>query len=773
MSRSIIKIAKLTLLGLLLLSGRFSGIYAQEVNHRVKPKLLSITALDKNTVQLHFDGKSPVLHKRDIHPTGDLTVKSIRTKKNTTTLKTSRIQINRDYFFGIDGYGQLPVDLGPVLDKVASPKPLGFSIQGKQTVFRLFAPRSHTVNLVLFDRHDATEGKAFQMTPSPDGVWEVRLQGRFWGKYYGYKLSGPAAPFEKFSPDKVIADPYSIAVCSKNNYHHEAKSIILDTSRYDWEGDRPVHIAWEDLIIYEMHIRDMTADASSRVKEKGTYHGFIEKNRRGGLDYVKKLGVNAVELLPIQDFGNIELPYNVEINGVKNTWNPYERNHWGYMTSYFFAPESYYASGGNMTLGEYNGIHGQQVNEFKDLIKTLHAEGIAVILDVVYNHVSQYDLNPFKYIDKVYYFHLNPEMDFLSFSGCGNDFKTDRPMARRMILDSIKYWLKEYHVDGFRFDLAAMLDWKTVEAITKEARKINPDVILVAEPWGGGKYDLAGFSDRGWAAWNDLIRNGVKGQNPENGLGWIFGEYWNDNSAEKIKSYIKGSTRKYGGPFKQKSHSINYLESHDDNTLGDFIRIGSGEVNPQDKIRDLEANAKLTPLQLQLNKLAAAFLFTSQGVVMIHEGQEFARSKVIAQTDAPDPNIGHIDHNSYNKDNETNWLNFDFAALNENLVNYYRGLIALRKKYRAFRATPSESIQFIEARTNFSVGYVLPKAASGDPHNLAVLMNANPHEKARFHLPQGHWQKLVDGAKAGIIPFGKPVKRTVTVPARTALVLID
>lgn len=734
-------------------------------------KIISARALDRNRILVMFDSENYSFEKEDVILDGALPVTDMTTEGKAVILRTPDLDYRKNYTVKIDGHGSLIVDPAALLDDVFSDKPLGASVEDGQTVFRLFAPRATSVSLVLFENHDDVSGAGYDMVLAEDGVWEYRLDGTHFGKYYGYKIAGPNESNEHFAPERIIADPYAKAVTTKNSYLHEAKSIIVKSDDYDWEGDEPVSIVWEDLVIYEMHVRDMTVHPSSEVKDKGTYRGLVEKGGRGGIEHILELGVNAVELLPCHDFANIEIPYGVEVNGMKNTWNPYERNHWGYMTSYFFAPESYYASDGTMQRGAYNGIRGQQVAEFKDMVKAFHREGIAVIMDVVYNHVSHYDLNPFKYIDKKYYFRLNPRMEFLELSGCGNDFKTERPMARRMIVDSIKHWMQEYHIDGFRFDLATMLDWETIEAITAAARKINPDVILIAEPWGGGGYDLGGFSERGWAAWNDLFRNGVKGQNPVNGLGWIFGHYWNDNTLESIKRYVRGSLKKYRGPFVEKGHSINYLESHDDHTLGDFIRIGTGRVKSEEKIRDITENAKLTDEELKLHKLAAAFLLTSQGAVMIGEGQEFARSKVIAETSVPDPHVGQIDHNSYNKDNETNWLNFEHKELNRELFDYYRGLIELRNTYPAFRRTPSEQIQFLPTKTRFAIGYLLPKTEEKESTSFIVMMNANPQKKADFKLPEGTWRKVVDEKRSGSEIFGDPVTGAVQIPARTVLVL--
>ncbi len=739
----------------------------------MRTKIISAKALNKNHIQIEFENRDFTVSTKDVTINADITINKVRTKGRSVTLETTDLDYHNSYFIQIGRYGNVPIDVGRMLDSITSEKTLGFSVENNQTVFRLFAPRAASVQLVIFEKHTDNTGREYEMTNGDNGVWEYGLEGTYWGKYYGFKVDGPSDSTEIFAPEQIIADPYSKAVITKNSYLHEAKSIILNDHDYDWEGDAPLSIDWEDLVIYEMHVRDMTAHPSADVSEKGTYRGLVEKGSKGGINHILELGVNAVELLPCQEFGNIEIPFEQNVNGVTNTWNPYAHNHWGYMTSYFFAPESYYASGENLTPGEYCGVHGQQVNEFKDMVKAFHKAGIAVIMDVVYNHVSHYDWNPLKYIDKEYYFRLDSSMNFIKTSGCGNDLKTERPMTRRLIVDSIKYWLEEYHIDGFRFDLATMIDWETVERITEAAKKINPDVILIAEPWGGGKYDLGGFSDRDWAAWNDLIRNAVKGQNPIDGLGWIFGRYWGGNNKNTIERYVRGSTREYGGPFVKKSHSINYLESHDDYTLGDFIRIGCGAVKPDQKITDITANARLTDTQMKLHKLAAAFLLTSQGPAMIGEGQEFARSKVIASTGVPDSDAGRLDHNSYNKDNETNWLNFGHKELNQDLFDYYKGLIELRKEHPSFRRMSPTEIQFLESTSDLSIGFFLSKTPSGDTKNFVLLMNASPDQPAQFTLPKGNWQKVVDDKRAGRIAFGTEFQGTIIIPPVSASVLVN
>jgi pullulanase len=668
-----------------------------------------------------------------------------------------------------------------IFDSLLSTKELGCIIEGSTTTFRLFGPRATEVKLVLFDRYDQDRGNEYGMTyDALDGVWEYTSRDLLYGKYYGYRVSGPAGTGEMFDPSVVISDPYSKAVTIFNSYRHPAKTLILDT-RYDWGND--VSLAptnHNELIIYEAHLRDLTVHPSSGISARGTFTGMTEKGRAGGLSYLKDLGVNAIEFLPLHKFGTLELPYldpNYRSDlGEMNTWNPYERNHWGYMTSYYFAPETYYASDGTVERNHYTGTDGRAVKEMKDMIKTLHGEGFTVLMDVVYNHVSQYDYNPFKYIDRYYYFRTDPAGNFTKNSGCGNDFFTDRPMARRLIIDSVLYWMKEYHIDGFRFDLASLIDRETCRQLTAAAKKINPNVILIAEAWSMGKYDPPGFSDIGWAAWNDQFRNGIKGQNPQNGLGFIFGKNQGSDKKKSVMNYITGTLREDGGMFMKKEHSINYLESHDDYTLGDFIRLGTGDIKETDIITNPDDHSRLTSRQLALNKLAAMFLLTSQGPVMIHEGQEFARSKVIAPTMAPDSNVGRIDHNSYEKDNETNWLNYHHKELNTELYNYYRELIRLRKMYPVFSSAPKRAIEFKSTRNEFFIAYKLKATSafsSKSRKSFFVLLNGHSSKSSRITLPEGKWKIIADGTH---ISPDRPIRavegKIVSIPPTTGMILI-
>ncbi|MFB3055958.1 MAG: alpha-amylase family glycosyl hydrolase [Ignavibacteriaceae bacterium] len=650
-------------------------------------------------------------------------------------------------------------------DQLYSDKKLGSFVKEGRTFFRVFSPSAEDVKLILFENPEQVFGKAYDMAKDESSVWEVSLEGELYGSFYGYRVKHSDIPGIE---NIICLDPYAKAVTTFNTYFNPRRAIIIKEDNYDWEGDEWIQMDWRDLIIYEMHIRDMTEHLSSGAEERGTYKGLIEKGKTGGIDYLKSLGVNAVELLPVQEFANIEIPFKDSLNGKYNSWNPYERNHWGYMTAAYFAPEAYYSENvRNIEWNKWSGKEAKAVNDFKDVVKAFHKEGIAVIMDVVYNHISEYELGNLKEIDKQYYFRLNENGDYIAQSNVGNDFKTEHPMSRRLIVESVLYWMKEYHIDGFRFDLGKLIDWETIEEVIYEAQKINPQVIFVCEPWGGG-YDPSGFSVRGWGAWNDQIRNGIKGENPFNGQGWIFGKWYGNNDPDRIKNYVSGTlTKDKHGLFNLPEHSVNYLDSHDGYTLGDFIRLGLGDVKKDQLIEDVDEHVKLTGQQLKLNKLAALFLFTSRGITMITEGQEFARSKVIPDDIAvSDKQKGMIDHNSYDKDNETNYINYNHAKINEDLLNYYKGLIELRKKYEAFRRADYDQVHFFDLKDNpFAMGYMLDYNSD----KFIVLLNAST-KMEEFLLPEGKWEILVDARSTGDEPLTVISSKAVLDPS-TGLVL--
>lgn len=626
---------------------------------------------------------------------------------------------------------------------------LGCFPEKDHTEFRIFCPRAESIEVEIFKNADQEKGHRFALNRNGNDIWQLTIKGNYEGQLYGYRIKPPADKpcYDCPDDDILIADPYSLLVVTENTHLQRPKSVIMKPEPFNWEGDTfvcPNDI--RDLVIYETHLKDLTAHETAGIHQPGTYKGFIDKNGRGGVNHLKKMGINAVELLPLQKFAYFEPPHNEPISeGVINTWNAYGRNYWGYMTSFFFAPETIYATDGTIEPGAVNGTSKKAIRELKEMVKMLHKEGITVILDVVYNHVSQYDLNPFKLIDKEYYFRLNEDGHYISDSGCGNDFKTEAPMARRLIIDSVLYWMQEFHIDGFRFDLANLIDRETLQQLRKEAEAINPNVLLIGEPWGGG-YDPKGFSEIGWPSWNDQIRNGVKGSDPTKDLGFIFGKWHWEASREGLENFLSGTLNGFSnGRYNSSAHAVNYLESHDGYTLGDFIRIG---LNPEmaSKTHKRSDLVRLSQDQLKLNKLAALFLFAAQGTPMIHAGQEWARTKVVHAVDGvDDPYAGHLDHNSYEKDNKTNYLNFGDIRKNQELFNYYRSLIELRKNAPALRKARPQDLRFWNYNDSLHITLSIFGEGCEDKYDYIVSINGNPFAVHTIELPSGVWEIVASG----------------------------
>lgn len=735
--------------------------------------LLSAQLQARNRIVLRFDHTVGHLTAADITVAPRVRIAALESLENVCVLHTDELDLRKSYTLFVHNAGSAPVIPDGVFDSCVSDKELGCTRAGGLLVFRLFAPRATSVILQLQATLDDAFGTLFAMDMDESGVWEIALDEQPEWNYYSYRVDAPPAPGMELDLPGPIADPYARAVVTRNSYRHEARAVLpMRIPDFDWGDDAPVPVAARDLVIYEMHVRDMTAHASSDVGEEhaGTYTGLAAARGCGGIGYLSELGVNAVELLPVQHFASIEPPYMQRTSeGLCNTWNPYERNHWGYMTSYFFAPEPTYATGSVSQPGLWNDVSCRHVTELKSLIKSLHAAGIAVILDVVYNHTSQYDEQPLKRIDALYYYRTDPRGNLSNGSGCGNDLHTARPMARRLIVESIAHWMTEYHVDGFRFDLAAMIDDETFAAIRAHAESINPHVVLIAEPWGGGAYDLARFSRLNMPSWNDVFRNGVKGVSPS-APGFIFG-HWGWNPPEAFGRWILGCITESGGPLHDAAHSVNYLASHDGYTLGDFVRLGCGEAREHQPVRDQTKNALLSGTQLRIQRLAACMLFVSQGAVMIHHGQEFGRSKVIARRRLSGTTPGMLDHNSYEKDDETNWINWLHADLNADLLAYYRGLIALRAALRPLRHAPPRAYTFLVPDVPVASGFVIDAPVPlGDM--IAVLLNANHGATARYTLPEGLWRVYADAERAGVTAIRSLQGGSVDVPAGTAMVLV-
>lgn len=648
--------------------------------------------------------------------------------------------------------------------------PLGCTTEAGTTVFRLFAPKASAVAVHIYDSFENEKGITIPLEKNDSGIWETLIQDTFHDHWYDYAIEGPENDPSFMPSSHPIADPRSTFVTSRNHHLQFPKTRINKQLNFDWEDD--TFVAPEDprdLIIYETHIKDLVAHSSAKTYVQGIYNDFREAEV-GGISHLKRLGVNAVEFLPLQKFAYFEPPFGEETEeGIENTWNPYSRNYWGYMTSFYFAPETIYASDAKLEANAVVGYSNKAEFELKKLIKTLHKEGISVIMDVVYNHASHYDLNPLKYTAKDHYFKLDDHGNFLNDSWTGNDINTTSEQSRKLIVESVKHWMREYHVDGFRFDLAGILDWETIDLIKEEAKKINPNVILIAEPWGS-EYKPDGFSNHDWASWNDRFRNGIKGYSPLKDKGLIFGNI-GLHTRFAIENLIRGTLRSGEfGHFNHSGHSVNYLESHDGYTLGDYIRIALNPDKATEIFESKEQAAVLSKEEKRISKFAALILFVSQGITMMHAGQEWARAKVIVDPDGIDPEKGTLDRDSYNKDDETNWLNFNEIDLNIELFNYYKGLIEIRLQSPSFRRSNPEDINFKVYQDPLHITFSINGKSSGDMYDYFVSLNANSEQAHDIVLPEGYWELIADVGTAGIKTI-KSVQKKLNVPATSGVIL--
>lgn len=625
---------------------------------------------------------------------------------------------------------------GPVLDRLYSDKPLGVTLDREQnaTTYRLFAPRARAVYLCIYDgpEHEVHKPTYRKLEPieryrlwkdEADGVWEISLLGLDIGKYYSFNVEGPTGNGEGFNPLAQVGDPYARAAA-----HGRNNCIVVDpdaTNRWfgGWTAANKRRPPKQDAFIYEMHIRGMTIHPSSGVPEKyrGKYEGLLATLGTGtGLDHLKELGVTHIELLPPAEF-----------NGNINEYN------WGYGPVLYFAPEASYAR---------DPLRGSQYYEFKRLVNGLHEAGFGVILDVVFNHVGS--PNFFHLIDKKYYFRLNPDFSYMNFSGCGNDFRTEAPMARRLIVDNILYWIREFQVDGFRFDLAELIDMETMLAIRDAVHSIDTNILLISEPWSLRGDQKALLKGTGWSAWNNDFRYAAKD--------FATGRY----NRDWLKKNILGSVETWASDPLQ---PVNYLESHDDMALADELCT-----------RPDRDGRKLQPNDVAVNRLAATILFTSLGIPMIHEGQEFLRSK-----------WGF--HNTYNRGdavNAVNWNDRD-RPLAAQALAYYKALMHLRKSaegaaFRVASKPPAGYFKWIEPKHPQTLGYIVNAPRIHEGAGFIVLLNASGDEVTfSFDLPAGRWMQVGDGERLVLagLPDAKmiqgPAPVTIRVPPIRAFIFRD
>ncbi|PAB58792.1 type I pullulanase [Anaeromicrobium sediminis] len=582
---------------------------------------------------------------------------------------------------------------------------LGATYHKDYTMFKVWAPTQKNMKVIIYDNYSDINGQTYPMTKAENGVWELKLKGDYKNKYYNYILKDGMY-------EREITDPYTKGATANGQ-----KGMVVDFYSINpkgWENHKmPKVIKSAQSVIYETHIRDFSVHKSSGMKNKGKYLGLSEtgtKNYAGlatGVDYLKELGITHIHLLPIFDFASVD------------ETNPKEYN-WGYDPHLYNVPE------GSYSTNPYDGR--SRIQELKKMIMALHENDIRVIMDVVYNHTYESHNTPFNILVPKYYYRTDKNGNFTNGSGCGNEIASERPMVRKFIMDSLKFWATEYKIDGFRLDLMSLYDKDTIKEIERELKKINSNILIYGEPWTGGpsalefKYQFRKGSQRGMgiSLFNDDFRNAIKGDNDGIGLGFATGGLGLEN---EIKKGIVGSiyyNEKINGFAQQPIETINYVSSHDNLTLYDKIEKVRAYATHEEKVK--------------INRLALSIILTSQGIAFLQGGTEILRTK-------------KGNHNSYNAGDEVNSIDWDKKTEYLDNFNYMKGLIRLRKKQKVMMLEKAEDVRrymrFIDSPSK-SVAYLLNSQYTEDYRHILVIHNANLGE-ITIKLPfDGQWKVIAN-----------------------------
>ena len=600
--------------------------------------------------------------------------------------------------------------------------PLGPDYTPGGTCLRLWAPTAEAVTVTLYHKGDG--GVVLGTEPlvrGAHGVWSVWLPGEQHGRYYTFAVTVDGITRE-------TGDPYARAAGVNG-----VRSMIVDLARTapsGWERDVRPTIPPAQRAVWEVSVRDFSQDAASGVRPawRGKYMAFTQQGTtlHGDgihptcLNYLKRLGVKYVQLMPIFDFGSVD-----EAKPLLRQYN------WGYDPTNFNVPEGSYST--DPTRGEV------RIRECREMIAALHAAGIGVVMDVVYNHTYRTE-NPFNSTVPYYFFRQNPDGSFSNGSGCGNEFASERPMARRYLIDSILYWAKEYHIDGFRFDLMGLYDAESINAVRAalDALPGGRDILLYGEPWQGGasqlhryeanKANLAMLNER-VGIFCDDTRDAIKGgcfdaREP----GYVEGKpgsFWDIGAA--VAAWCRSDRLPPHAP----SQIVSYVSAHDNFTLWDKLLCVRYE-KPEFTARDTVALAQ--------NRLAAGIYLTSFGLPFMQAGEEFARTK---------KGVG----NSYRSSPALNRLDWNRAEQYHALVDYYRGLLALRAAFPRLGSTDRhapEALQFFALEQPL-VGWTLPAVWGDGAAWSALCVFYNPTETAcTVPLPAGQWKLLSNGTSSSL-----------------------
>jgi pullulanase len=569
-----------------------------------------------------------------------------------------------------DGYEETALmHPGEYLLRVDSSYGQGVNFAPGCTAFRIFAPRATSVRLGLFRKLDESDCCFYEATRIDMGTWETVIPGNCHGAYYYYYIDGEPDPFASFDASRPVLDPWALACVGPTG-----PAIAIDPARVARPATRFETPHWHDLVIAEAHVRDLTANAPLPLSpdERLGFSGLAKWVRHPDF-YLKKLGVNAVELQPVQ----------------QNDEPTKEGYHWGYMTSNFFAPNSAYAT---------HPENGSQIDELRDLVSAFHENKMAVLFDVVYNHVGE--PNYLQYIDKHYYFDLSANGKFVNWSGCGNTLDCDTPMARKLMIESLEWMIDAYDVDGFRFDLAELVGIEALKEVEAALKRKKPSIILIAEPWSFRGHIGLALKDTGFASWNDGYRECVRK--------YILGQ----ESIDGMKYFLAGSMEHMSA---WPAQSVNYLESHDDMCWMDRITENSG------------SNALYpTPADRRRTHMMCAILMMSLGIPMISSGQDFMRTK--------------LGNNNTYKRGDLNALDYRrlrfFSATHE----YFRSWINFRsggmgRLLRLWEKPAKDYIRFLQA-SDGSIAFGALYNADGSQGTARLFFAVNPDAKART-IPLG------------------------------------
>ncbi len=537
--------------------------------------------------------------------------------------------------------------------------PLGAIVEEDGTTFRLFAPRASGVKLAYGKKADASDAEFVDMQCVDGVTWEVTFEQSLVGYYYTFRVLGESHEgTSHFDENFVVLDPYAKACLGARG-----PAIVVDPARMPKIENQFTPPGWHDLVILEGHVRDLAAHAPIELtaEERRGYAGLRKWLKAEG-SYLQEIGVNAIELQPIQEFDNL-LP---------------EDYHWGYMTTNYFSPESSYA---------LEPEKASQIEEFRGLVQDFHDKDISVIVDVVYNHVGE--PNHLLFVDKCYYFHMDKANDLMNWSGCGNDLRCDTPMARRLIIESLKHLVEAYDVDGFRFDLAELIGIEVLREIEVELKKVKPSIILIAEPWSFRGHIQDELKETGFASWNDGFRESIAKYVEAKG------------DQDMIQYFLSGSP----SSSRFAAQTINYTESHDDHCWMDRI-TERAEGDGSDP----------TLLDRRRTHLMAAVLFASLGVPMLAEGQDFMRSKLGIS-------------NTYQR-GDVNALDYNRRLVYSGTHAYFRNWIRFRlsDQGRAFRydgALQAGYLKFFVAEGSSAVVAIFNADRSIDAPQL--IFAVNPH----------------------------------------------